>query len=144
MKATHFVLFSALLAVSASAQDSSVVPDTLDWQRYLPLEVGNRWEYGGLDAHVRTIVGDTMANGHHYFIRRDSIPPVGNAGPFLNTFYLRYDEAGTVRTVRDPAEDTTDVPLPPDDWSSGDFLAHFDMRMAFGDTLDLGDETTLR
>ena len=119
--------------------------DTLDWHRYYPLEIDNTWEYGGLDSYISTIIGDTLANDHRYFIRLDSIPAVGTLGPFIHTFYLRYDAAGTVVTLPSLEADTMEVPLPfhyarvdfPD------FLAHFDMRTAFGDTLYYGAPDTL-
>ncbi|MDZ4701662.1 MAG: T9SS type A sorting domain-containing protein [Rhodothermales bacterium] len=114
-----------------------VVADTLDWRRYYPLEIGNTWEYTGIDGApnqlIRTIVGDTVANGYRYFVRRDSIPLYVRP-PVVFTFYVRYDTAGTVVTLDDIAADTASLPLP-FPYSGGDFLAHFDLRSAFGDTL---------
>ncbi|WP_456430241.1 T9SS type A sorting domain-containing protein [Rhodocaloribacter sp.] len=137
MRIAGILFLSLLLAGTALGQDTHVVTDTLDWHRYYPLEIGNTWEYGGLDAHVRMIVGDTLANGRRYFIRRDSIPAVGTLGPFINTFYLRYDTAGTVVTLLSLEADTVAPPLPFDHFRADfpDVLAHFDMRSAFGDTL---------
>ncbi|WP_457653153.1 T9SS type A sorting domain-containing protein [Rhodocaloribacter sp.] len=137
MRIACTLFLSLLLTGVAAGQDSAVVPDTLDWHRYYPLEIGNTWEYGGLDAHVRMIVGDTLANGRRYFIRRDSVPAVGTLGPFINTFYLRYDTAGTVVTLPDLDADTVAAPLPFDRFRVDfpDLLGHFDMRSAFGDTL---------
>lgn len=131
------VLFALLLAGTASAQDGAVVPDTLDWKRYYPLGIGNTWEYGGLNAYTSTIVGDTLANNRQYFVRRDSIPAVGTLGPFIQFFYMRYDTSGTVVTVPDVESDTLAVPLPfsYQQIEFPDFLAYFDMRTAFGDTL---------
>ncbi|QXD13817.1 T9SS type A sorting domain-containing protein [Rhodocaloribacter litoris] len=129
-------LVLALFVAGVAPARAQPIPDTLDWHRYYPLEVGNIWVYGGLDAHVRTIVGDTLVRGRRYFIRRDSVPAVGTVGPFVDTLYVRYDTAGTVVTVRDPAADTLAAPLPLNAWEDApDFLAHFDMRAAFGDTL---------
>lgn len=140
------ILLPMLLAGAAFAQDTPVVVDTLDWQRYYPLEIGNTWEYKGLQpTYISTIVGDTLANDHRYFIRRDSLPPDGPVGPFVFTFYLRYDTAGTVVTLLSLEEDTVQVPLPVDYWRATfpDVLAHFDMRMAFGDTLYYAAPDTL-
>ncbi len=145
MRITCIILLSLLLAGAAPAQDMPVVVDTLDWQRYYPLEIGNTWEYGGLNSYISMIIGDTLANNHRYFIRRDSTLAVGTLGPFIHTFYLRYDTAGTVVTLLSLEADTLEVPLPfhyrrvdfPD------FLAHFDMRTAFGDTLYYGAPDTL-
>ena len=137
MRITCIILLSLLLAGAAPAQDTSVVVDTLDWQRYYPLEIGNTWEYGGLNSYISTIIGDTLANDHRYFIRRDSIPAVGTLGPFIHMFYVRYDTAGTVVTLPSLEADTLEVPLPFVNRRVDfpDFLAHFDMRTAFGDTL---------
>ena len=145
MRITCIILLSLLLAGAAPGQDTPVVVDTLDWQRYYPLEIGNTWEYGGLNSYISMIIGDTLANDHRYFIRRDSIPPVGTLGPFIHTFYLRYDTAGTVVTLLSLEADTLELPLP-FDYSRvdfPDFLAHFDMRTAFGDTLYYGAPDTL-
>ncbi len=137
MRTACVILLSLTLAGFAAGQDTAVVPDTLDWHRYFPLEIGNTWEYGGLDAFKSTIVDDTLANGRRYFIRRDSVPAVGTLGPFINTFYLRYDTAGTVVTLPDLDADTVAAPLPFDRFRIDfpDLLGHFDMRSAFGDTL---------
>lgn len=139
-----FFLFLFLARV-AFGQGSPVVTDTLDWHRYYPLDVGNTWVYGGLLPSVRTLVGDTVAHGRRYVIRRDSIPPVGTVGPFIQTFYLRYDSAGTVLTFTDVDDDTVSAPLPLRAWriDSPDFLGHFDMRTAFGDTLFYAPPDTL-
>ena len=145
MRITCISLLSLLFAGAAFGQDTPVVVDTLDWQRYYPLEIGNTWEYGGLNSYVSTIVGDTLANGHRYFIGRDSTLAAGTLGPFIHTFYLRYDTAGTVVTLLSLEADTLEVPLPFDYWRVDfpDFLAHFDMRTAFGDTLYYGAPDTL-
>lgn len=86
---------------------------------------------------MSTIVGDTLANGHTYFIRRDSIPAVGTLGPFVHTFYVRYDSAETVVTLPSLEADSMSIPLRFDyrrtEWP--DHLAHFNMQSSFGDTL---------
>ncbi|HMB93621.1 MAG TPA: T9SS type A sorting domain-containing protein [Rhodothermales bacterium] len=146
MRITCILLLSLLFAGAAPAQDTLVVVDTLDWQRYYPLEIGNTWEYEGLDPlATSTIVGDTLANGHRYFIRRDSLAVVGTLGGIMHMFYLRYDTAGTVVTLPSLEADTMEVPLPVyySRVDFPDFLAHFDMRAAFGDTLYYGAPDTL-
>ena len=61
-----------LLAVPASAQEEPE-PDTTDWHRYYPLEVGNEWQHyryhlGVFDEHVAVrIVGDTLVEDTAYF-----------------------------------------------------------------------------
>lgn len=137
MRITCISFLSLLFVGTVLGQDPPVVVDTLEWQRYYPLEIGNTWAYGGLDSYVSTIVGDTLVDNRRYFIRRDSVPAVGTVGPFLHTFYVRYDTAGTVVTLQSLDADTVRVPLP-FDFNPGDipsFLTHFDMRAAFGDTL---------
>jgi len=146
MRIACIILLPLLLVGAASAQDTPVVVDTLDWQRYYPLEIGNTWEYKGLQpTYISTIVGDTLANDHRYFIRRDSFPPDGPVDPFVHTFYQRYDTAATVVTLLSLEEDTVELPLPLDFWreTSPDVLAHFDMRIAFGDTLYYAAPDTL-
>lgn len=128
------IILLLLLAGTVHGQDTPVVNDTLDWQRYYPLEIGNTWEYGGLDKFTSTIVGDTLANDHRYFIRRDSILAVGTLGPFIQTFYLRYDTAGTVLTLPNLEADTVEVTLPVYYDEEG-FQTYLDLRAAFGDTL---------
>ena len=133
-------MLSLCLVRPAAGQDvpEGVVADTLDWRRYYPLEIGNTWEYSGIGgaAHllIRSIVGDTMANGYQYFVRRDSIPLYNVRPPVVFTYYVRYDTAGTVVTLEDISADTASVPLP-FPYTGGDFLAHFDLKSAFGDTL---------
>jgi Secretion system C-terminal sorting domain len=127
-------ILSLCLIRPAAGQDvpDGVVADTLDWRRYYPLEIGNTWEYEGSETPpllVRTIVGDTVANGYRYFVRHDSAPLLA-----VRTYYIRYDTAGTVVTLDNIAADTASFPLPLP-YSGGDFLAHFDLRSAFGDTL---------
>lgn len=142
MRTAYIILLPLLLASTAHGQDTPVVNDTLDWQRYYPLEVGNTWEYGGLDRFTSTIVGDTLTNGHRYFIRRDSIPAVGTLGPFINTFYLRYDTTGTVLTLPSLEADTVEVTLPVYFNEEG-FQTYLDLQAAFGDTLYYGPPDTL-
>lgn len=145
MRPSYISLLSLLFAGAVLGQDTPVVVDTLDWQRYYPLEVGNTWEYGGLNSYVSTIIDDTLANGHRYFIRRDSVLASGTLGPFIHTFYVRYDTAGTVVTLPRLEADTMEVPLPfhYTRVDFPDFLAHFDMQTAFGDTLYYGAPDTI-
>lgn len=60
------------LSDSAMTQDGPL-PDTLDWRRYFPLEVGNQWQYRNQDFdfiyftrwHIRS---DTLIDEQSYFI----------------------------------------------------------------------------
>ena len=137
-------VLSLVFVGAASGQDASIVVDTLNWQRYYPLEIGNTWEYGGLDSYISTIVGDTLVQDHHYFIRRDSIPPNGTLASSIHTFYVRYDTAGTVVTVNNLEADTLEIPVAFHQIDLDvSFLMRFDLRTAFGDTLYSGGPDTL-
>ncbi len=132
----------SLLITGLAHGQSPVVQDTLDWQRYHPLEIGNVWVYGGLDPQTRVIIGDTLANNHQYFIRRDSIPASGTVGPFIHTFYLRYDTSGVVLTLSSIDADTLEAPF--DIYSQNEGLGpFFDLQAAFGDTLVAASMDTL-
>jgi hypothetical protein len=137
MRTVYVALLLLTLSGTAWGQNTGVVPDTLDWKLYYPLQVGNTWEYGGLDAYTRTIVGDTLVDGRTYFIQRDSVYAVGTLGPFIQLFYVRYDTAGTVVTLLDIEADTMALPLPLEYMRTDfpDVLAQFDMSASFGDTL---------
>ena len=124
-----------LLSITGSVYgQTSVVLDSLNWQRYYPLEVGNVWVYGGLDPQTRVIIGDTLTNNHRYFIRRDSIPASGTLGPFIHTYYLRYDTSGVVLTLPSIDADTLEAPFDAYIDHEG-FRPFFDLQAAFGDTL---------
>ncbi|HYE94590.1 MAG TPA: T9SS type A sorting domain-containing protein [Rubricoccaceae bacterium] len=49
------------------------VPDTTDWRRYFPLEVGNRWQYradqgqGNIFYFGYLVTGTVVLEGHEYF-----------------------------------------------------------------------------
>src|SRR5690606_27699235 len=48
----------------------SPVPDTLYWKRYMPLEVGNVWEYAVSEGEPllrQEIVQDTFFRGQRYY-----------------------------------------------------------------------------
>lgn len=131
-----FHRLSALLLLWANPVHAQ--QDTLDWRRYYPLEVGNTWEYTGIDGaphlEIRTLVGDTLANGHRYYIRHDSIP-LGNRSPEVRTYFVRYDAAGVVVTLVSVQADTAAVPLSFPYEGGEDFLGHFDLTSSFGDIL---------
>ena len=67
-----------LLAASVAAQ--TTVPDTLALERFYPLDIGNRWEYGPFpdyrngtpSTHYRLmIVGDTLIDGARWAVQRE-------------------------------------------------------------------------
>ena len=146
----HFMLLTCLLLCGiglyapethAQAPADSVIADTLDWRRYYPLEVGNVWEYQVYEVTSlmrREILADTLAAGHTYFIMEET----WQGGTILprQTFFVRYDTASTVVSLRDLEADTTAYPRSlPFQPVGADFLEslleYFDLRTAFGDTL---------
>lgn len=100
----YVLLAVVLLSVSPRAFAQEVVPDTLDWRLYYPLEVGNAWEwetiiliaYTGFDRRV--IVADTLVDGRRYFVQaaystaRD--PLMGYEHTATGMVLLRYDTLG--------------------------------------------------
>jgi hypothetical protein len=78
-------------------------PDTTDWRRYLPLEVGNAWQYH-VDRPIETdydhgteIVGETEIDGERYFLARVCTKPRFGDLTCRDPLPVRYDEAS--RTV---------------------------------------------
>ena len=90
-----------LLAASAAAQ--TAVPDTTAPERFYPLDVGNRWEYGpwphGRDGapstHYRVmIVGDTLVGGVRWAVQREQ------AFAFEGTHYAKqWERVSDERTL---------------------------------------------
>lgn len=84
-------------------ESGEVCPDTTNWQRYFPLEVGNRWQYR-VDrfiepdyVHGTEIVGETEIDGESYVLARrcaqgasEDEPTCGEPVP------IRYDETDRV------------------------------------------------
>jgi len=142
MKTLVGLLLSLLLAdlVSAQAPADSVVADTLAWQRYYPLAVGNIWEYQvseGEPLLTHEIIGDSLVGDRHYYIMDATSYDYLNGNTNLDvldaqTRYLRYDSIGAVFSVLDIAADTLDAP------QDVPLSGYFDLRAAFGDTLYFG------
>jgi hypothetical protein len=109
-----------------------ISPDTLDWKRYFPLEIGNVWEYREVESGPplwrREVIGDTVRGGWRYFVL-DELNPV-QAG--RETFYARYDTAAFVVILSDLAADT--IPAPRYGCCHG-LMGIFDLSAAFGDTV---------
>lgn len=103
------LILAVILATPATAQN--VVPDTLDWRGYYPLGVGNVWEYNGVESPSlthRSIVGDTLADGRHYYVLDTTIPVP--RGPLVYRHYVRYDSSGGLVVLTDVTADSSDVP----------------------------------
>lgn len=61
-----------MAALALPSLAAAQVPDTLDWRRYFPMEVGNQWQYVGGDGASywrERIIGDTLINGNRYSTR---------------------------------------------------------------------------
>lgn len=102
MRLTLAVLLFAAFPVPCFAQDE-VVPDTLDWHGYYPLEVGNAWEWeteqlvGYFRLDHREIVGDTLIHDIPYFVQAEyrSVLDSGSRFSEWDTTYVRYDSVRT-------------------------------------------------
>lgn len=95
--------FASCDPVDAAPGSGIVCPDTTDWRRYLPLEVGNAWQYH-VDPPVQSsyehgteIVGETEIDGEFYFLARRCTKPLFDDLTCSSPFPIRYDEAS--RTV---------------------------------------------
>ena len=93
----------------------STPPDTLDWHRYYPLEVGNIWEYeeaeDPFDYTRYHIVSDTTVGERRYYRRNifyQNIPVFGDT-VYTGYDYVRYDTPGVVVAVPSPDADTAVV-----------------------------------
>jgi hypothetical protein len=70
-------LFAVILMAPAQGQDG-VIPDTLDWRGYYPLQIGNAWEWRTEQMYAyeridwREIVGDTLIADTTYFVQETS------------------------------------------------------------------------
>ena len=93
------LLLFVVASVSAGAQDP--VPDTTDWHRYYPLEVGNAWHYRTTYSppvwpsyvYSHTIVRDTLVSDTTYYVVQRCSRVDGKPGSCLPDQYLiRYDE----------------------------------------------------
>ena len=115
MRWTAPLLF--LLAPLVVAQTTE--PDTLEPERFYPLEVGNRWEYRpeyGTTTPVshfrRSIVADTMIDGERWFVQREQ--GFERTSSRFSRWTLREDERRIIRFDPERAsvvEWMTDDPL---------------------------------
>lgn len=143
-------LLSVLLCptlVLGQAQPAPVTPDTLDWKRYYPLDVGNVWEYRVAEGEPllrREIVADTVVAELRYFLMEETSYDYDYVGGGTelevwrrDTLYVRYDSLGTVVILPEIEADTLIIPrnVPFDGEASG----YFDLRSAFGDSVYYGE-----
>ncbi|MEP0546643.1 MAG: T9SS type A sorting domain-containing protein [Rhodothermales bacterium] len=89
----------AFASCDPSEAGTVVCPDTTDWRRYLPLEVGNAWQYRVRPPvqsnyeHGTEIVGETEIDGEPYFLARRCTKPLFDDLTCTSPFPIRYDEA---------------------------------------------------
>lgn len=100
--------FVLLLLAALPARAQIATPDTLDWRGYVPLEIGNHWQYevenlvgGGFGVVRRNvedwrIVGDTTVGGRDYVV----------AARRCGTFFFRYAEIHSYELCDPTAVDT--------------------------------------
>lgn len=132
----RIVLLLTLFLPASSSLAQDTIPDTTEAWRYVPLEIGNRWEYEeDSDAPpcspscsyvtVETITRDTLIAGQTY-LRRDATTyrtfPPPTAPPVHSYTYVRFDTlTATVEEWEGPTFNggcRLDEPFPsnPSDW----------------------------
>ena len=88
------------------AQD--VMPDTLDWQRYFPLEIGNQWQYQ-IDRFLEPssfrrwrILGDSLLDEKHYYRLETCTYDENRLSEACGTepFFVRYDTTNANVVIR--------------------------------------------
>ena len=106
LKTIYLIVFIALFFVPNEVLgQNEVIPDTLDWKEYYPLQIGNSWEslreilIAEQRLEYREIIGDTLIDERLYYIQTEVIdiydPVQSRDNTFFNTSYLRYDTLGT-------------------------------------------------
>lgn len=161
-------LLALSLAPAALAQpcdpshtgDGEVCPDTTDWRRYLPLEMGNAWQYryesgGPSFSFGYEVVGEEEIDGTtHYLIRECRLWSGGGATTCFGPFAVRYGaEAVLVRYDQDGGGDEVNYgpwlsevfcPLGASfgetELGCSDFLAFGSVTGAYGEGYALDDE----
>lgn len=89
------------------AQTDEVCPDTKDWRRYYPLDVGNQWQYayegfcqeGEACRWGSQIVGTEVIDGVEYFLRRGCSQDLEGEVTCSDAVPVRYENG------MDPPED---------------------------------------
>src|SRR5690554_1637829 len=145
--AFSLLVLTIVPAAFAQTEPRTVVPDTLDWQRYFPLQEGNVWEYReseGFPLVRREIVGDTVFGDRSYFIVREKIFDRTHSVPGYSlelwgtrTRFARYDSSRTLVMVHSIAADTVRLPHPIGGLD-GEVTGLFDLSASFGDSIQYG------
>src|SRR5690606_33398442 len=97
-------------------------PDTTDWHRYFPLEIGNAWQYrayvydemGGEGGFYfsREVFGDTLIDNETWMVLRLCLAPLSTDGsppPCLSREFVRYDKENKMLLRRGELLDGTPV-----------------------------------
>lgn len=130
------------MSIAEGQVDAQVVTDTLDWHRYVPLEVGNEWHYRDAEAFPVTrlaIVGDTLVDDRLYFRATESVFELfaDSQAPTLvqeRDLLLTYDESGVVAEF-EHADDAGGERPSVFERGAVEF-PYADLRSPFGATLD--------
>ena len=119
------LLLTFLLALTTAYPSGALaqgepVPDTLDWRRYFPLEIGNQWHYrsayyGEVDYERWQVRDDTLLNEERYFQLHVSDFDVDRQFEQAYTTFIRYDTTHANVVVYGTFPDGT----PSEDWFGG-------------------------
>lgn len=97
----YSIFLLAIFSFTISAQE----PDTTDWHRYVPFEVGNEWQFSvdilqdepipvyETEYHSYEILADSLIDGHIHFVFRECVQEPGS--PVIcdpNPTVVRVDE----------------------------------------------------
>ena len=116
-------------------------PDTTDWRRYVPLEVGNEWQYTWSPftdqpyEHGTRVTGTTEIDGEAYFLAQRCERPLGEELTCEPPFPIRYDEANRAVVRR-----TTDTQGEPEFslFQPSDYVPICPLDAPFADGLNKG------
>ena len=115
MRYSCLILACCLAGGSAAAPNP--IPDTTDWHTYLPLEIGNSWQFLTLDEPVPSggladilrgwiVESDTTINEDVYFVLRTCFFEVGDPVSCLGRDFIRYALTGALLVEIDTGSGT--------------------------------------
>ncbi len=115
MRYSCLILACCLAGGSAAAQNP--IPDTTDWHTYLPLEIGNSWQFLTLDEPVPSggladilrgwiVESDTTINEDVYFVLQTCFFEVGDPVSCLGRDFIRYALTGALLVEFDTGSGT--------------------------------------
>lgn len=100
------------------AQTTDVCPDTTDWRRYFPLEVGNSWQYRETVSEASVthwswrIIDQTQLGGQTYFALERCDETEDGGAACAEPVLIRYDEDHAMLVRRDGEAETWWAELP--------------------------------